>query len=152
MHSRRLLPWLAPMTLALLRVERSYARKGLHELLRELTPSRWRYAKSWAEAEAIRDASDLLVHHLPRRQKLGNCLAQSLLRYRALRQRGFPVRFHLGMRKDQGELTGHAWLTLHGEPLWEPNFQPPDGLYAGALANDGFSTTFCYPPDDRPGS
>lgn len=67
---------------------------------------------------------------------LGICLRRSLLRYYFLRRAGLPVVVNFGARRLGDALGGHAWLTLDGEPYYEPpeNYQryvlmlsfPPD--------------------------
>lgn len=47
------------------------------------------------------------------------CLYRSLGRFAALRRAGIPVRFVMGVRRDGGELVGHAWLEYRGTPLGE---------------------------------
>lgn len=65
----------------------------------------------------------------------GNCFPRSLALYRLARRRGYPVRFHCGIRKDPSGLEGHAWLTLESKTFHEP----------GTLWRD-FTVTFSYPP------
>jgi Transglutaminase-like superfamily len=45
------------------------------------------------------------------------CLRQSLALYRILNQMGYPVEIHFGVRKDDKNLQGHRWVTLHGESV-----------------------------------
>ncbi|MBL8037295.1 MAG: lasso peptide biosynthesis B2 protein [Nitrospira sp.] len=66
----------------------------------------------------------------------GNCFPRSLALYRLARRRGFPVRFHCGVKKGVSGLEGHAWLTLESKTVYEP----------GAFWRD-FTVTFSYPPD-----
>lgn len=66
----------------------------------------------------------------------GNCFPRALALYRFARQRGYPVRFHCGVRREAAGLDGHAWLTLDGQAFQEPG---PHW--------QGFTVTFFYPPD-----
>ena len=66
----------------------------------------------------------------------GNCFPRSLALYRLARRRGFPVRFHCGVKKGVSGLEGHAWLTLESKTVYEP----------GMFWRD-FTVTFSYPPD-----
>jgi Transglutaminase-like superfamily len=50
----------------------------------------------------------------------GNCFPRSVALYRFARQRGYPVQFHCGVRKEAAGLDGHAWLTLDSKPFHEP--------------------------------
>lgn len=60
---------------------------------------------------------------LERRSPLGLCLRRSLVRYHFLRRLGMPVVINFGAKFVGGEadrdITGHAWLTLHGRPYHE---------------------------------
>jgi Transglutaminase-like superfamily len=58
-----------------------------------------------------------------RRSPLGVCLRRSLLRYHFLRRAGLPLVLNFGARFKAGvadrQVTGHAWVTLDGEPYYE---------------------------------
>lgn len=60
---------------------------------------------------------------LERASPLGLCLRRSLTRYYFLRRNGVPVVLQFGARfvsgKPDREVTGHAWLTLNGQPYYE---------------------------------
>ena len=60
---------------------------------------------------------------LGRRSPLGLCLRRSLVRYHFLRRAGLPLVLNFGARFKSGqpdrEITGHAWVTLHGQPYFE---------------------------------
>lgn len=71
--------------------------------------------------------------------KKGNCFPRALALYRFARQRGYPVRFHCGVRREATGLDGHAWLTLGSEPFHEP------GTHWHA-----YTVTFSYPPESTP--
>jgi len=47
-----------------------------------------------------------------------SCLKRSLVLYRYLNLQGEPARFCIGVRKEDGELRGHSWIMLHGQPLF----------------------------------
>jgi hypothetical protein len=68
--------------------------------------------------------------------KRGNCFPRALALYRFARQRGYPVRFHCGVRREAAGLDGHAWVTLDSETFHEPGTHWQD-----------FTVTFSYPPD-----
>lgn len=42
------------------------------------------------------------------------CLTRSLVLYRILRARGIPCQLHIGLRKRETELEGHAWIGSGG--------------------------------------
>ena len=60
---------------------------------------------------------------LDRRSPLGLCLRRSLARYHYLRRAGLPLVINFGARFKEGiadrEVTGHAWVTLDGQPYFE---------------------------------
>ena len=62
-----------------------------------------------------------LCHRRPFRSALfpKACLRQSLALYHALTYLGFPVEFHLGVRKQGEQLIAHSWVTLCGKPVAE---------------------------------
>jgi len=90
-----------------------------------------------------------------RRSPLGLCLRRSLVRYHFLRRVGIPLVLNFGARfnpstsrrprpelvegaslgQPDREVTGHAWVTLNGQPYFEEreNYQ-------------GFTVMFQYPP------
>ena len=47
------------------------------------------------------------------------CLIRSLVRYRMLNERGVPARFVMGVRDRDGQMQGHAWVELRGQPVME---------------------------------
>jgi hypothetical protein len=59
--------------------------------------------------------------HFSRR---GNCLERSLVMYRYLSAAGADPELVVGMRRGEDALRGHAWVSVHGNPIEEP----PDSL------------------------
>ena len=43
------------------------------------------------------------------------CVRQSLLLYRALTGLGYPAVIHFGVKREGDGITGHSWVTLHGQ-------------------------------------
>lgn len=72
-----------------------------------------------AEVRQLADAASLFERGSP----LGLCLRRSLVRYHFLRRAGLPLVVNFGARfKDKSpdrDVTGHAWVTLEGEPYFE---------------------------------
>jgi Transglutaminase-like superfamily len=62
------------------------------------------------------------------------CLRQSLVLYHVLTHMGFPVEFHVGVRKKGEEFIAHSWITLEEKPL-------ADRTRPGI-----FKHVYCYPP------
>ena len=89
-----------------------------------------------AEVRRLADAAALFE----RRSPLGLCLRRSLVRYYFLRRAGVPLVLNFGARFQGGvadrAITGHAWVTLNGEPYCEDgeNYR-------------GFTVMLIYPND-----
>jgi hypothetical protein len=45
------------------------------------------------------------------------CLRQALALYHVLNRMGYPVEIHFGIHKNKGDLQGHSWVTIHGNPV-----------------------------------
>ena len=73
-------------------------------------------------APAVRRLADAAAL-VERRSPLGLCLRRSLLRYHYLRRAGVPLTLNFGARFKAGhadrDITGHAWVTLSGQPYYE---------------------------------
>ena len=48
-----------------------------------------------------------------------NCLERSLLAYRFLAREGARPRLVLGAKRSDGEIRGHAWVTVDGRPIMD---------------------------------
>jgi hypothetical protein len=73
--------------------------------------------------------------------KKGNCFPRSLALYWFARQLGYPVLFQCGLRKEDLNSDGHAWLTLDRQPFHETGQQW-----------QCFTVFFSYPPDPAAGT
>ncbi len=106
----------------------------LPQALAALTPISPDLAFSNSTLRLFADAAALFE----RRSPFGLCLRRSLVRYHFLRQAGLPLVLNFGARFKSGhadrEVTGHAWVTLNGQPYFEEgeNYQ-------------GFTVMFQYP-------
>jgi hypothetical protein len=67
------------------------------------------------------------------------CLQRSLLAYRFLGEANASPRLLVGVRKDEGKVLAHAWVSVDGEPLAES----PDWV-------GGFTTMLAFGADGRP--
>ena len=94
----------------------------LPEALAVLTPPAALPASNLQPPTSIRRLADLAAL-LDRRSPLGLCLRRSLVRYHFLRRAGVPLVLNFGARFKGGvadrEITGHAWVTLDGQPYFE---------------------------------
>jgi hypothetical protein len=92
-----------------------------------------------AAVRELADAAALFERGTP----LGLCLRRSMLRYHFLRRAGVPLVLNFGARFMGGqadrEITGHAWVTLDGQPYHEDgeNYQ-------------GFTVMLRFPADTPP--
>jgi hypothetical protein len=48
-----------------------------------------------------------------------SCLKRSLVLYRYLNMQSDRAQFLIGVRKEDGELKGHSWIAIDGEPLFQ---------------------------------
>jgi hypothetical protein len=114
----------------------SALRGNLLEALKKLTLDASRLSANETNIRRLADLAALL----DRKSPLGLCLRRSLTRYYFLRRMGLPVVLQFGARfasgKPDREVSGHAWLTLNGQPYHEAdeNFK-------------GFTVIFSFPSE-----
>lgn len=48
------------------------------------------------------------------------CLPRSLVLQRFLVKRGLPAMLRIGVRRENGEIAGHAWVEVAGQAVGEP--------------------------------
>ena len=104
--------------------------------------------KHWFEQDAVRkspavqplDQSLDTAVHLGALVRLANhriealnvtCVPESLSVWWLLQRRGIPAQLQFGLRKNAGQLDGHAWVTVgdrvvRGDPLLPQDFTPID--------------------------
>lgn len=91
----------------------------LPQALAELTPLTSDLQLPASALRRLADLTALLNRDSPR----GLCLRRSLVRYHFLRRAGVPLVLNFGARFKSGqpdrEITGHAWVTLAGQPYFE---------------------------------
>lgn len=104
---------------------------SLPELLARLDPGVLNDAKDEKQLRKTVGFTDsLLRYHVF--QRYGKCLLRSLLLFRFLRQQGWPVEIHFGVRKTENPVSdqalqadtgirGHSWLVLDNKPFLEDN-------------------------------
>ncbi len=117
---------LSPARWRLLKAMRAYVRGLPAALARPLplalaaqTPDQPDLTLPPGDLRQLADAAALLE----RRSPLGLCLRRSMVRYHFLRRAGVPLVLNFGARFTAGapdrEVTGHAWVTLAGQPYYE---------------------------------
>jgi hypothetical protein len=70
-------------------------------------------------------------------QTFNNCLDRSLLTYRFLSAAGAEPRLVVGFANDGGPVRGHAWITLAGQSLHEPDDVDEEFTPVVAFGRDG---------------
>ena len=68
-----------------------------------------------AKAAEYTDALLRRLRFFPRKA----CLLRSLTLYSVAKRSGIQAQIHCGVRREEGKLVGHAWLSLNGRPLLE---------------------------------
>ena len=121
--------------LVVLWVRLSLRLKSLPLVLDQLSPRSTTGKPDDAAMKRLAYYVDRWLRLFPYNRK-GNCFPRALALYRFARQRGYPVRFHCGVRREAAGLDGHAWLTLDGQVFHEPGRHWQD-----------FIVTFSYPRD-----
>jgi hypothetical protein len=71
----------------------------------------------------------------------GSCLERSLLAYRYLSTAGADPQLLVGVRRDDRDLVGHAWVLVDGSPLYESSASLESFVPVVAFAPDGSATT-----------
>ena len=106
-----------PRTLAA--IARLRLERDVRRLLDAVTPTRVPTRRA-TEARRFRTVRGIrLATRLLPTFGSGKCLVRSVATYAALRRQGWPVEFVSGVRRDGGDVRGHAWLELGGRPLPE---------------------------------
>lgn len=102
--------------------------RPLPMLMADITPTTPKDSSPTTVEKSLREIADIAAI-LDRRSPLGLCLRRSLIRYYFLRSAGLPVEIKFGARfvsearfqdgNPDRQVTGHAWLTLDGQPYYE---------------------------------
>jgi hypothetical protein len=96
-------------------------------LLKHLVPLKWLVPQVWCAAVGPRDREaewrlTSIVLRLSRLTGLPDrdCLQRSLLLYRVLSHMGAQPTLVVGFQRTNGHLRGHAWVTVDGRSVVEP--------------------------------
>ena len=84
----------------------------------KVVPERWSADKIVSFTDAILGQESFIYRR--------NCFKRTLSLYYFLSRLGLPIQVNLGVRKGEGKLEGHGWLTLEGKPYLEPGSGKPD--------------------------
>ncbi len=126
--------WLLLRVVSFASIARRLLRTPMPRLLPRVTPSRPRAADHYRAYQTVVFVRSYMQHI--GRHRATPCSIQSLTLYHFLRRFGVDVAIHFGL--DPSSKQGHAWISLHGEPLLEP-VSPQDRYvemirYAGPTA------------------
>ena len=78
------------------------------------------------------------VYRLRRR---GSCLERSMVAYRYLSGAGADPQLVVGVRKEERDVIGHAWVLVDGSPLYESSVALESFVPVVAFASEGSATT-----------
>jgi len=111
--------------------------KKLPKLCNSFTPKKCK--PRYSNEEIIRLTNFLVGLKIPTSRNL--CLKKSLILYRLLRENGLDVCINVGINASgQGNICGHSWLTLKGEPFYvseeEKQARQFELIYAFPSKND----------------
>jgi hypothetical protein len=111
---------LAVLVATRLRGFRALDRGALDDVLASLDDPR-RGSRRGARLEVWERRTLKVVEGLLRRVPglPGTCLVRSLARFAAFARMGLDVRFVMALRPESGDVVGHAWLEIEGEPFEE---------------------------------
>ena len=86
------------------------------------------------ERRIVGSASRVYRHRRP-----GSCLERSLLAYRYLSNANADPTLVIGVRREESEVIGHAWLLVDGSPLYESSAYLESFLPVLEFAPDGYA-------------
>jgi len=89
---------------------------SLPGLMRMLSPKK-SSGKKWPREKLVNFSSFWLGREAAFFQR--SCLKRSLVLYRYLNMQSERAQFLIGVRKEEGELRGHSWIVIEGEPLFK---------------------------------
>jgi Transglutaminase-like superfamily len=92
---------------------------GLTSVLERIGPAGRPRPESSSEIDStirvVRRVAALRLFRLPIFPR--TCLREALALYHVLSHAGQPVEFCVGVRKCEGDLLAHSWVSLHGTPI-----------------------------------
>jgi hypothetical protein len=99
----------------------------LFGVLKHIVPLRWLVRRAWCPPTGARDRARerrLAMRVLRLSQRMGlpdrDCLQRSLLLYRVLSRAGADPKLVVGFQRVNSRVLGHAWVTVDGRPVFEP--------------------------------
>jgi hypothetical protein len=76
-----------------------------------------------------------------RLRRPGSCLERSLLAYRYLSSASSDPHLVIGVRREERDVIGHAWVLVDGSPVYESSVALESFVPVVAFASDGSATT-----------
>ncbi len=105
----------------------------------------WRPATGQARSPDREDRAIRLIARLCRVSG-GNCLERSLILYRLLARGNASPRLVVALGRPGGELLGHVWVTVDGEPLLDSPAALGDYRELIVFGSDGMREPSSLPP------
>lgn len=91
----------------------------IEKIVRTLTPARPRAGGAALPRERVTYLCHRTFGAAARMSYQPNCLRRALVQYHCLRLHGVPAVIQFGVKKEDGALAGHCWLTVDGSPYDE---------------------------------
>ncbi|HMA77404.1 MAG TPA: lasso peptide biosynthesis B2 protein [Candidatus Krumholzibacteriaceae bacterium] len=92
----------------------------IHKLVSIITPGKTHYTDNSLTLERVIYLCRRIQFILTKIGIKYSCLKRSLLLFRFLRYYGQPVIINFGVKWEDGNLTGHSWLSLDNKTYMEP--------------------------------
>jgi hypothetical protein len=86
----------------------------IEKIVRTLTPARPRVGDAALPRERVTYLCHRTFGFAGRMSYRPNCLRRALVQYHCLRLHGVPAVIRFGVKRDEGALAGHCWLTVDG--------------------------------------
>ena len=86
----------------------------IEKIVRTLTPARPRAGAAALPRERVTYLCHRTFGFAGRMSYRPNCLRRALVQYHCLRLHGVPAVLQFGVKRNEGALAGHCWLTVDG--------------------------------------
>ncbi len=119
---------------------------GIRELVEKITPLDVRRKDGFPAADRIMYLCERMMRLLQRAGYKYTCLRRSMVMYHFLRLSGTPVSINFGAMWIGENLTGHSWLSLGGDVLFDRPENVSGFVHFFSLPEDGRATV---PPEGK---
>jgi hypothetical protein len=87
---------------------------NIEKIVRTITPARTRTGDAALPRARVTYLCHRTFGFTGRMSYRPNCLRRALVQYHCLRLHGIPAVIQFGVKRDEGALAGHCWLTVDG--------------------------------------